>query len=567
MMNKGKKQRFIVFRLIQLIGSIKLILILAVLFGSLGHIIATFIPGVGAFIISKAAIGEQINYGWAIGVLLGFAVLRSLLRYSEQMANHYVAFKTLHIIRDKVYEAVARISPAKLEVKDKGEMLAVISSDIELLEVFFAHTISPVLIAIVHTLTMSIVLWQFDHRYTILLLSAHLLMGTLVPYITYVYGREAGSENRRQVAVLNSKVLETFEGIRESIQFGNGSRRLNEVQEETKKMSTVSRKLAAISGNNGAFTNSVILIAGTISVAVAAVLYQRCQVGAAGVVVPVVIIWSSFGPVAALSALANNLILTFACGRRVLGLLDEEPVVFPNEDGPEVKFENMSLENVKFAYGDGTLMEFEDFYLKKGEILGIHGKSGSGKSTLLKLIMRFYDVEYGKIAVNGVDIRHIKEKSLRENQSYMTQTAYLFKGTIRENLLVGRRDATDRDLEEACRKASIDKFIAKLEDGMDTHIDKLKSSLSTGEAQRISLARAFLHGGDLMILDEPTSNIDSLNEGIILRALSREKKHKAIIIVSHKSSTLRICDKIIERNDVYEYPTKQHNDKGFCNCY
>lgn len=566
-MNKGKKQRFIVFRLIQLIGSIKLILILAVLFGSLGHIIATFIPGVGAFIISKAAIGEHINYGWAIGVLLGFAVLRSLLRYGEQMANHYVAFKTLHIIRDKVYEAVARISPAKLEVKDKGEMLAVISSDIELLEVFFAHTISPVLIAIVHTLTMSIVLWQFDHRYTILLLSAHLLMGTLVPYITYVYGREAGSENRRQVAVLNSKVLETFEGIRESIQFGNGSRRLNEVQKETKKMSTVARKLAAISGNNGAFTNSVILIAGTISVAVAAVLYQRCQVGAAGVVVPVVIIWSSFGPVAALSALANNLILTFACGRRVLGLLDEEPVVFPNEDGPEVKFENMSLENVKFAYGDGTLMEFEDFYLKKREILGIHGKSGSGKSTLLKLIMRFYDVEYGKIAVNGVDIRHIKEKSLRENQSYMTQTAYLFKGTIRENLLVGRRDATDRDLEEACRKASIDKFIAKLEDGMDTHIDKLKSSLSTGEAQRISLARAFLHGGDLMILDEPTSNIDSLNEGIILRALSREKKHKAIIIVSHKSSTLRICDKIIERNDVYEYPTKQHNDKGFCNCY
>ncbi|MDO5713613.1 MAG: ABC transporter ATP-binding protein [Tissierellia bacterium] len=542
---KNKSPWEVCKELYRLVSSLKKVLVLAILTGAIGHIAATMIPTLGA--IGLIHIIEGKNSLKIIGIILVLlAISRSLLRYVEQLANHYVAFKTLQIIRDKVFQALRTLAPAKLEAKNKGELISFITSDIELLEVFYAHTISPVGIAMIHTMFSVIFLSLYHIDYGILLLLFHLVMAIFVPIITSKRAKNIGDQQRKDLSKLNSLILDTFTGIKECIQYHYGKKRWEEVREGSGKLSISSKTLSDIFGENQGISTATVLLGNIFFFILSYYLYTNGKVGIRGIIIPITYFMSSFGPVIALSNLANNLLLTFACGRRILGLLEEKPEVEEITGKEDIDFRTLEVKDLSFAYQDENI--FEDVHLKldKGEILGVSGKSGSGKSTLLKQIMHFYPVKEGHILLNQKDINEINSSSLRENQCYLTQDIYLFQGNILENIKLGKPHATMDEVIEAAKKASVHSFIESLPEGYFTKIDYVKNSLSTGEMQRISLARAFLQGGKLMVLDEPTSNIDSLNEGIILKALFHESKDKGMIIVSHKKSTLRIADKIME---------------------
>ncbi|EGY79379.1 ABC transporter ATP-binding protein [Peptoniphilus indolicus] len=542
-MKKLQEYLILVKKLIVLVKPLTGVMVLAILFGSLGHIIATAIPFVGGYGIIKV---KEMEFGIKnlVIILFTFAILRSLLRYFEQLCNHYVAFKVLEIIRDKIFKALRKLAPAKMEGIDSGEMVSIITSDIELLEVFYAHTISPVLIAFIHTIFYTIVLSKFNIIYSFILLIFHIIMAILIPIITSNRARNIGDVQRKAVSDLNSSIMDTFYGIGESTQYFTGSNRRDEMILKTKKLNRASKELSKIYGENLGLSSSVIMFGNIIFMVTALYLYKNKNVDLVAMVVPMIIFMSSFGPVSALSNLANNLLTTFACGKRVINLLEEEPMVESNSRGKNIEFNDLSVEGISFSYKDEKVLDNFNLELKKGDILGLSGKSGCGKSTVLKLIMRFYDSKFGKILENGIDIKDINTESLRKNHTYITQSTHLFKGTIADNLRIAKQDATDDEILEACKKASVHDFIKDLPNGYDTEVEVLGSSLSTGEKQRISIARGFLHGGKLMLLDEPTSNIDSLNEGIILKSLWEETKDKAVIIVSHKLSTLRIANRI-----------------------
>ncbi|SMB91579.1 ATP-binding cassette, subfamily C [Peptoniphilus asaccharolyticus DSM 20463] len=542
-MKKIREYLILVKKLIVLVKPLKGVMLLAILFGSLGHIIATAIPFVGGYGIIKVQ-SMEFNLKTLAILLFVFAVLRSILRYFEQLCNHYVAFKVLEIIRDKIFKALRKLAPAKMEGIDSGEMVSIITSDIELLEVFYAHTISPVSIAFVHTTFYVILMAQFNLLYAVVILIFHLIMAIAVPVITSNRAKNIGDVQRKAVSTLNSSIMDTFYGIGESTQYFAGSNRRDEMILKTKKLNLASKKLSKIYGENLALSSSVIMFGNIVFIICAMYLYSRRIVDMVGIIVPVIIFMSSFGPVSALSNLANNLLTTFACGQRVVSLLEEEPTVEIVEDGNEIEFEELGMKGVNFSYQDEKVLEDFNLNLKKGEILGLSGKSGCGKSTVLKLIMRFYNPDGGNIKENGIDIQNINTKNLRKNHTYITQSTHLFKGTIADNLRIAKENATDDEIIEACKKASVHDFIMELPNGYQTQVETLGSSLSTGEKQRISIARGFLHDGDLMLLDEPTSNIDSLNEGIILKSLWEKTKDKAVVIVSHKPSTLRIADRI-----------------------
>lgn len=542
-MKKLQEYLILVKKLIVLVKPLTGVMVLAILFGSLGHIIATAIPFVGGYGIIKV---KEMEFGIKnlVIILFTFAILRSLLRYFEQLCNHYVAFKVLEIIRDKIFKALRKLAPAKMEGIDSGEMVSIITSDIELLEVFYAHTISPVSIAFIHTIFYTIVLSKFNIIYSFILLIFHIIMAILIPIITSNRARNIGDVQRKAVSDLNSSIMDTFYGIGESTQYFTGSNRRDEMILKTKKLNRASKELSKIYGENLGLSSSVIMFGNIIFMVTALYLYKNKNVDLVAMVVPMIIFMSSFGPVSALSNLANNLLTTFACGKRVINLLEEEPMVESNSRGKNIEFNDLSVEGISFSYKDEKVLDNFNLELKKGDILGLSGKSGCGKSTVLKLIMRFYDSKFGKILENGIDIKDINTESLRKNHTYITQSTHLFKGTIADNLRIAKQDATDDEILEACKKASVHDFIKDLPNGYDTEVEVLGSSLSTGEKQRISIARGFLHGGKLMLLDEPTSNIDSLNEGIILKSLWEETKDKAVIIVSHKLSTLRIANRI-----------------------
>lgn len=542
-MKKLQEYLILVKKLIVLVKPLTGVMVLAILFGSLGHIIATAIPFVGGYGIIKV---KEMEFGIKnlVIILFTFAILRSLLRYFEQLCNHYVAFKVLEIIRDRIFKALRKLAPAKMEGIDSGEMVSIITSDIELLEVFYAHTISPVSIAFIHTIFYTIVLSKFNIIYSFILLIFHIIMAILIPIITSNRARNIGDVQRKAVSDLNSSIMDTFYGIGESTQYFTGSNRRDEMILKTKKLNRASKELSKIYGENLGLSSSVIMFGNIIFMVTALYLYKNKNVDLVAMVVPMIIFMSSFGPVSALSNLANNLLTTFACGKRVINLLEEEPMVESNSRGKNIEFNDLSVEGISFSYKDEKVLDNFNLELKKGDILGLSGKSGCGKSTVLKLIMRFYDSKFGKILENGIDIKDINTESLRKNHTYITQSTHLFKGTIADNLRIAKQDATDDEILEACKKASVHDFIKDLPNGYDTEVEVLGSSLSTGEKQRISIARGFLHGGKLMLLDEPTSNIDSLNEGIILKSLWEETKDKAVIIVSHKLSTLRIANRI-----------------------
>lgn len=530
-------------------------MVLAVVMGLAGHLCASFITVFGGYaVLGLLGIDTPLSLKCIFACVLVFAVLRAGLRYAEQSCNHFIAFKLLALIRDKVFLALRKLCPAKLEGRDKGDLISVITSDIELLEVFYAHTISPAAIAFLYTVVMCLFIGAFHPALGILALLAYLAVGIAIPAVTSKLsggGRteaSAAAEFRAGSGALSGFVLDSLRGLSEIIQYGRGRERLMQMNERTEALSEIEQRMKRAAGRNMAVTNTAILISDLCMLFVSVMLYQKAEVDFDGVLVPVIALFSSFGPTVALANLGSTLQNTFAAGSRVLDILDETPAV--EETGREKKtgrktaFEGAAAKNVSFSYGAENILDGVSLEIQEGKITGIVGKSGSGKSTLLKLFMRFWDAENGRVEISGRNIAEINTADLRDMESFMTQETHLFRDSIRSNLRIAKPDATDAEMEAACRKASIHGFIMGLPQGYDTPVGELGDTLSGGERQRLGLARAFLHDAPFLLLDEPTSNLDSLNEAVILKSLREGQDGKTVLLVSHRQSTMRIADMV-----------------------
>ena len=533
--------------LILLLGSLAYIMILAVINGSIGFICAMGVTVFGAVGVAKA-LGEAIalSYGLIIGLAVGCGVLRGILRYFEQYSNHFIAFKLLAVLRDKIFGALRTLCPAKLESKQKGSIIAMITSDIETLEVFYAHTISPIAIAVLVSTAVFLFVGFVSSWYLALAaVVAYLVIGIVVPMISSSRLKESGVKYRAEFASFNAYFLDSIKGIKDIVLNNAGAEREKEVNKrselllkETKKMKHNSTRAAAATE----LTVSLFIIA-TLVIGIVLVHFDTLSIGK--MVIGVVAVFGSFGPVIAISALPGNLTQTFASGDRVLNLLAEKPAVTEVKNGENIEYENLNVSDLSFNYDEQTeVLRDIKMHAEKGEIIGIVGESGCGKSTFLKLLLRFWQKKGGEIAYNGIDIDKVNSENLLDNVTMVSQTTYLFDETIEDNLRIANPNASQEELEAACRLASVHDFIMTLPNGYKTQVGALGDNLSAGEKQRIGLARAFLKGSELILLDEPTSNVDSINEGIILKALKEQKSKKSIILVSHRESTMAIADRI-----------------------
>ena len=540
-----KRSNFAVMKnLIHLVKPLTDYMILAILMGLLGHLCASFITIFGAFGILQVLGMWKGSLGFLfIGVAV-FAVLRGILRYAEQSCNHFIAFKLLALIRDEVFQSLRKLTPAKLEGKDKGNLITVITSDIELLEVFYAHTISPTAIAVLYTILLCLFIGQFHVILGILALLAYLAVGVLIPLAVSKAGGDDGMRFRTKSGELGSFVLDSLRGLSETLQYGQGQERMRQMNHRTDELSKEEERMKRTTGRNMAITGMTILISDLLMLFVSSMLYQRGTLGFDGVLISTVALMSSFGPVTALANLGSTLQNTFAAGNRVLDILDEKPVTEDITGYGNIDFAGTKAEDVSFAYGDETILQNVSVEIPQKQIIGLIGRSGSGKSTLLKLFMRFWKTNQGQILLSDHNINEINTDNLRNMESFMTQETHLFHDSIANNLRIARLDATQEELEAACRKASIHEFIMSLPQGYETMVGELGDTLSGGEKQRIGLARAFLHDAPFMLLDEPTSNLDSLNEAVVLKSLQEEREGKTVVLVSHRESTMRIADRV-----------------------
>ena len=559
-MNKTNLRRSgasIMASLILLLGSLAYIMLLAVLNGSLGFICAMGVPLFGAVGIAKA-IGEPIalSYGAIIALAVGCGVLRGLLRYLEQYGNHYIAFRLLAVLRDKIFAALRTLCPAKLEGKQKGSIIAMITSDIESLEVFYAHTISPICIAAVVSLAVFLFVGTVSSWYLALIaLSGYLVVGIVVPMISSGKLKESGVRYRAEFASFNAYFMDSIKGIKDIVLNNAGEQRKMEVNQRSEVLLGETKKMKHDITRAAAITELVVSLFILAALAAGILLVSNGMLSMGRMIIGVVAVFGSFGPVIAISALPGNLTQTFASGDRVLDLLAEKPAVTPIENGKTFDYQDLKVTDLSFSY-DGQTQILSDvcMYAKKGEIIGIIGESGCGKSTFLKLLLRFWQKKNGEIAYNGMDIEQVDSENLLKNVTMVSQVTYLFDETIADNLRIAKPDAAQEELEAACRMASVHDFIMTLPEGYNTRVGALGDNLSAGEKQRIGLARAFLRGSDLILLDEPTSNVDSINEGIILKALREQKNKKSIILVSHRESTMAVADRMyrVENGRMYE---------------
>lgn len=548
-MNKNRRSGIVIMaKLVGLVKPLLHIMLLAIILGTAGYLCAISLTILGV----KAMVEGS---GKLFALMMIFAVMRGVLHYIEQYCNHFIAFKLLAIIRNKVFSALRRLCPAKLEGRDKGNLISVITTDIELLEVFYAHTISPIVIAFITSLIMTIFIGYHNIYAGILALAGYITVGVIIPVINGKRGGNTGLLYRNQFGDLNSYMLDCLRGLDETIQYNQGDDREEKLVNESDKLGGYQKKLNGFEGTQRAITNIAILVFSFGMVLLTAYLWKEKQIEFEQMIICIVSMMGSFGPVVALSNLSNNLNQTLASGERVLALLEEEPVVYEIERSSEAACDNISNENaidsievknISFAYESRKIFDNFSVDFKAGKINGIWGESGCGKSTLLKLLMRFWNVNNGTIVINGEDINKIPTCDLRKSESYMTQQTYLFNDTIGNNIAIAKEDATKDEIIEAAKKASIHDFIISLPNGYDTNVGELGNSLSGGEKQRIGLARVFLHDAPLILLDEPTSNLDSLNEGIILKSLREQQGEKTVILVSHRKSTMNVVDNIIQ---------------------
>lgn len=537
----------VMYKLIGLVLPLVHVMVAAITMGVIGFLTAIFIivlGGVGLLNILGFATALSLKQV-IIGIVI-CAVLRGILRYAEQGSNHYIAFKLLALIRHKVFIKLRKLAPAKLEGKDKGNLISIITTDTELLEVFYAHTISPIIIAFITSVIMTIFIGSYNIFLGAIALVAYFIVGVIIPVWSSNQGDETGQQYRDELGDLNSYFLSSIRGINDIIQYGVGKERLDEINRRTDELETKQKFLLKQEGSNRAVTDTAILLCSMVMLFAGCILYNKGQVDFTQVIIPLIALMSSFGPVVAISNLSNNLFHTIAAGNRVLDLLEEEPAVEEVSGKETVEFADMKLENVSFAYDDEVILEDFNMEIKKNTIIGIYGKSGCGKSTLLKLLMRFWEVNNGAITIGGKNINEINTSDLRKMQSFVTQDTYLFNDTIANNIGIAKENATMEEIIAAAKKASIHDFIMSLPNGYDSKVGELGGNLSGGEKQRIGIARAFLHDAPMILLDEPTSNLDSLNEGIILKSLMESKENKTIIIVSHRKSTMNIADVVLD---------------------
>ena len=547
----------------QLIGLVKPLLplmSLAILLGVLGYLCAIFLTiltGYGMLYGLSEILRQNVDvieggffpsrsFGTIASILIVLAILRGVLHYGEQYCNHFIAFKLLAIIRHKVFASLRRLCPAKLEGRDKGNLISIITSDIELLEVFYAHTISPIAIAILTSLIMVLFIGAKYAPAGILALLGYIVVGVVIPVWNGKKGAEEGMQFRNSFGELNSFILDSLRGLDETIQYDKGEERMKQIDDRSRELGLMQKKLNRHEAVQGSLTNMAILLFSFGMLFFMLWKYERGIVSFDSMLITVIAMMGSFGPVTALSNLSNNLNQTLASGERVLSLLEEEPQIEEVGEKEQTIFAGAKAEHVDFAYEEEQILKDYSIELPKGKVVGIHGASGSGKSTLLKLLMRFWDADQGDIRISGKDIREVNTKDLRDMESYVTQETYLFHDSIANNIAVGRPGASREEIIEAAKKASIHKFIMTLPNGYDTEVGELGDTLSGGEKQRIGIARAFLHDAPFMLLDEPTSNLDSLNEGIILKSLHESRGDKTVVLVSHRKSTMNVTDVIYE---------------------
>ena len=544
-MNRNRSGFAVMAGLIGMIKPMLGIMLLAVLMGCIGNLMATFITVLGGYgLLTVTGYYGKMSLTLIITLMAVFAVLRGVLRYAEQACNHFIAFKLLARIRHQVFTALRKLSPAKLDGSEKGNLISIITSDIELLEVFYAHTISPIAITFITSVVMCIYLGSMSVVFAVIAFCLYLIVGVLIPLWNGRMGSAYGKNYRDAFGRLNTTVLDNLYGLEETIQYGRQAERMMAMSEQNDKLEQVNQTLKNQERTQRIVTDWVILASGIVMAYAGSYLVNRGAVEGYEAVIAVIAIMSSFGPTAALSALSNNLNQTLACGNRVLNLLGEEPVVCDVENGTGFQAGDIDCENISFSYEDKPVLSDFSQVFEQNKIHGILGKSGCGKSTLLKLLMRFYETDGGNIRYGVDNVNAINTESLRKHIAYVTQETFLFHDTIENNIKVAKADATREEVIEAAKKASVHEFICSLPNGYETNVAELGSSLSGGERQRIGIARAFLHDCEVIFLDEPTSNIDSLNEGMILKSLQAEKEEKTILLVSHRRSTMGITDQM-----------------------
>lgn len=523
-------------------------MVIAVACGVAGFCCATGVPVLAAE--AALAVCGQGSLAWGLPAIVSalafLAVARGVLHFIEQRCNHYIAFRLLAHIRDLVFGALRRLAPAKLAGADRGALVSTVTADVELLEVFYAHTISPVCIAVLMAIVMAFFLGGIHPALAALALCAYALTGVAVPVLVSRASGENGRESRDRAADLSGFVLDSLRGLSEVLQFGAGAARLADLDRRSDELVGAQRRLRGVAAQGQAGTAGAIMVLSCAQMLLAINLTTSGAVSAEGAVLATVATFSSFGPFVALANLGSTLQGTLAAGNRVLDILDERPQVeeIPDEDGDAPEFTGASAEGVVFSYQEERILDDVSVAVEPGQIVGIQGRSGSGKSTLCRLFMRFWDVDEGRVSIGGQDVREVATSALRDTEAFVEQDTYLFHDSIRYNLLIAKPDATDEELEAACRAASIHDFIVGLPDGYDTMVGELGDTLSGGERQRLGLARAFLHESPLLLLDEPTSNLDALNEAQVLKSLDAQRGRSAVLLVSHRPSTMAVADKV-----------------------
>ena len=538
----------VVWRMMKLVKPLVLPMCLAIIMGVVGFLCAIGIPVLSAMALFQlVGMYPHLPLSSLLIILLVMALLRGVFHYIEQAANHYIAFKLLAIIRDHVYTTLRRLAPAKLDGKDKGNLISLITNDIELLEVFYAHTISPVFIAMITSL---ILLKFFAHMHILAMfiaLIAYLIMAIVIPFYVNHKGKEIGQKNRDEIGNMSTYILESLSGLSTLLQYDIGGLRKQRMLEKNDELETLQRQMKDVESVQVVMSQLLISLFSIIMFITMFILQQQGIVSVFDTIMATILMLSSFGPVMALSHLANNLLSTLSSGRRVIAILDEKELIKDVIDQPTISFDDIEIDDLNFAYEDEIILKNLNLTLTKNQITGIVGKSGSGKSTLLKLIMRFYDPTSGQISIHDCDLKKINTANMRAMFAYVTQETILFHDTILNNIKIAKLDATDDEIYQACQKASIHDFIMSLPAGYQTQLSELGASLSGGERQRIALARAFLSDAPCILLDEPTSHLDVLNEAIILKSL-QQQKDKTMILVTHRESTMRIAQQMIHMN-------------------
>lgn len=563
-MKKDKRRSDIAIMrsLIVLVKPLTGVMLTGIILGVVGFLCAIFLTIIGGIGVIKGlsifggdvlfggtSIDELMTWSQIFAILVILAIARGVLHYGEQYCNHYIAFRILAIIRHKVFECLRKLCPAKLEGKNKGDLISIITGDIELLEVFFAHTISPIVIAFLTSLIMIVFIGAQSLIAGVIAFAGYIVVGVVIPVWNGKRSAAAGMKFRNGVGELNNFVLDSMYGVDEILQYNHGDEQIRKLNDNSRSLADDQKNLSLYEGSQRAVTNIVIQLFSWGMLFTMIYLYVESAATFSEMLIATLAMMSSFGPVVALSSLSNSLNQTLACGERVLSLLEEAPEVEEVSGKEETIFTGAKADNITFSYADEVILKNVSVDIDKGKVLGIHGASGSGKSTLLKLLMRFWDVKQGAMRISEKDIKDINTVDLRNMSSYVTQDTILFRDTIANNIRVAREDADLLAIEEAAKKASIHEFIMRLPHGYETNVGELGDTLSDGEKQRIGIARAFLHDADLLLLDEPTSNLDILNEGIILKSLEKEKSGKTIVLVSHKKSTLSLADRVYEMDN------------------